>query len=158
MSGEENQGQGVDGKEEEEAAKMTRHPGALIAPQVARHAVSHWLHRSWCAHCIRKRGSGGGITKEKHANTEPRQCRVRSSGSLDERRRRWTPRHEKCSHTCGKRTRADPDILEALMEDIEVFGQRQIVTESDQENPAKAVRECGTKSTDDVGKPSVSLH
>ena len=53
-SGEENQGRGVVGEEEWEAAKMTRDLGALTAAEVATHAVSHWLHHNWCAHCIRK--------------------------------------------------------------------------------------------------------
>ena len=56
-----------------------------------------------------------------------------------------------------RRTRADTVMLEALMEDIDVLGQKQMRFKSDQENPAKSVRECGTKTIDDAHKPSVSL-
>ena len=35
---------------------MTRDLGELLTGAVARHTVSHWLYRSWCAHCVTKRG------------------------------------------------------------------------------------------------------
>ena len=43
------------------------------------------------------------------------------------------------AHVC-KAKGADPDILEALMEDIEVLCQRQVLLNGDQENPVKAVQ------------------
>ena len=37
-------------------AKPAGDPGPPTTAEIAKHAVSHWPHRSWCSHCIRERG------------------------------------------------------------------------------------------------------
>ena len=133
-------------EEEGRDAKIAKDPGAPTSEEVARHNISHWPYRSWCAHCVRGRGrSRQHRVQQEQGRTIPVMaadyCFIGADTGSE------SPVLVMVDTYTGmvfahvvKRKGADPDVIEMVISDLEVLGHRQIVFKSDQENPVKAVQ------------------
>ena len=147
MSEDERQEPECEAEEEGKEPKVARDPGAPTAAEIAKHALTHWPYRSWCAHCVRGRGR---CRQHKTATNSDRSIPVIAADYCfigGEKAANESPVLVMVDTDTGmvfahvvKRKGADPEVLEMILADIEVLGHRRIIFKSDQENPAKALQ------------------